>query len=129
MKDCGHIINAMLASGSQDTYRYCGHIINAMLASGSQDTYRYCGHIINAILLLASGSQDTYRYCGHIINVILLLLASGSQDTYAVGDISGKHNKWRQEQSFAELSGRRWDIYLPMYGHHSVAHRAFIFYR
>jgi Cu/Zn superoxide dismutase len=55
--------------------------------------------------------------------------ASGSQDTYAVGDLSGKHNMWRQEQSFAELSGQRWDIYLPLFGHHSVAHRSFIFYR
>jgi hypothetical protein len=59
----------------------------------------------------------------------LLSLASGSQDTYAVGDLSGKHNMWRQEQSFAELRAQRWDIYLPMFGHHSVAHRSLVFYR
>ncbi|KAJ4431919.1 hypothetical protein ANN_20526 [Periplaneta americana] len=55
--------------------------------------------------------------------------ASGSQDTYAIGDLSGKHNKWRREQSLAELNGQRWDIYLPLYSHHSVAHRSFVFYR
>lgn len=55
--------------------------------------------------------------------------ASGSQDTYAIGDLSGKHNMWQQEQSFAELGAQRWDIYLPMFGHHSVAHRSLVFYR
>ncbi|KAJ9574059.1 hypothetical protein L9F63_008585 [Diploptera punctata] len=54
---------------------------------------------------------------------------SGSQDTYAVGDVSGKHNMWRQEQTLAELNSLRWDVNLPLYGPHSVVHRTLVFYR
>ncbi|PSN32762.1 hypothetical protein C0J52_15463 [Blattella germanica] len=55
--------------------------------------------------------------------------ASGSQETYAIGDLSGKHNMWQQEQTFDDLNGQRWDIFLPLYGPHSVAHRSVVFYR
>ncbi|XP_046993173.1 uncharacterized protein LOC124605492 isoform X1 [Schistocerca americana] len=54
---------------------------------------------------------------------------SASQDTYGVGDLSGKHNMWREEQTFSDLNGRYWDIYLPLQGPYSVAHRSLVLYK
>ncbi|XP_063233143.1 uncharacterized protein LOC134536961 [Bacillus rossius redtenbacheri] len=55
--------------------------------------------------------------------------ATGSQDSYAVGDLSGKHNKWRRPQTLPELFPRLWDVFLPLQGPHSVAHRTLVLYR
>lgn len=53
----------------------------------------------------------------------------GTQDQYAIGDLTGKllgrnevfYSKFRTN-SF-ELSGTYWDVFLPLYGRHSVTHR------
>ncbi|XP_064552755.1 uncharacterized protein Rsod [Drosophila montana] len=60
----------------------------------------------------------------------------GTQEQYALGDLSGKlqgRNKqyWHQYvlpgTSF-ELSGLYWDLYLPLQGRHSIAHRSLVIY-
>ncbi|XP_023244895.1 uncharacterized protein LOC106647898 [Copidosoma floridanum] len=60
----------------------------------------------------------------------------GTQDQYAVGDLSGKL-QGRKEGSHhldilsgsAKLSGLYWDTYLPLSGIHSVVHRSFVIYK
>lgn len=49
----------------------------------------------------------------------------GSQDVYAVGDLSGKHGDVHYIGSVLTM----WDIFLPLYGPNSVAHRSLAFYR
>lgn len=55
-------------------------------------------------------------------NTIKMTVMTGevSQDSYAVGDLSGK---------IGYDSKRSWDIYLPLFGRHSVAHRSLVIYR
>lgn len=45
----------------------------------------------------------------------------GTQDQYAIGDITGK----LKTQNNAELSGEYWDLYMPLEGTNSVVHRGF----
>lgn len=45
----------------------------------------------------------------------------GTQDQYAVGDITGK----LKLQNQAELSAEYWDIYMPLEGPNSIVHRGF----
>lgn len=45
----------------------------------------------------------------------------GTQDQYAIGDITGK----LKFQSNAELSGEYWDIYMPLEGTNSIVHRGY----
>ncbi|XP_053977399.1 uncharacterized protein LOC128875655 isoform X1 [Hylaeus volcanicus] len=60
----------------------------------------------------------------------------GTQDQYAVGDLSGKLQN-RKEGSYhndilpgsAKLSGIYWDTYLPLSGLHSVAHRSLVLHK
>ncbi|KAJ8686259.1 hypothetical protein QAD02_022053, partial [Eretmocerus hayati] len=60
----------------------------------------------------------------------------GSQDQYAVGDLSGKL-QGRKEGSdhldiipgSAKLSGLYWDTYLPLSGLHSVVHRSLVVHK
>ncbi|XP_046613525.1 uncharacterized protein LOC124301932 isoform X1 [Neodiprion virginianus] len=59
----------------------------------------------------------------------------GTQDQYAVGDISGKL-QGRKEGSYhnivansAELSGVYWDTYLPLSGMYSVVHRSLVLHK
>ncbi|XP_067011092.2 uncharacterized protein Rsod [Anabrus simplex] len=54
---------------------------------------------------------------------------SESLDTYAIGDLSGKHNIWRKQQTLQDLNGRYWDTNLPLQGMFSVAHRSLVLYR
>ncbi|XP_030370724.1 uncharacterized protein LOC115621265 [Scaptodrosophila lebanonensis] len=60
----------------------------------------------------------------------------GTQEQYAVGDLSGKlhgRNKEYYHQyvipgTSSELSGLYWDVYLPLQGRHSIAHRSLVIY-
>ncbi|KYN36526.1 Superoxide dismutase [Cu-Zn], partial [Trachymyrmex septentrionalis] len=60
----------------------------------------------------------------------------GTQDQYAIGDLSGKLQD-RKEGSYhndilpgsAKLSGIYWDTYLPLSGIHSIIHRSLVLYR
>ncbi|KZC13221.1 hypothetical protein WN55_05919, partial [Dufourea novaeangliae] len=60
----------------------------------------------------------------------------GTQDQYAVGDLSGKL-QGRKEGSYhydilpgsAKLSGIYWDTYLPLSGIHSIIHRGFVLHK
>lgn len=45
----------------------------------------------------------------------------GTQDQYAIGDITGK----LKSQNLAELSAEYWDIYMPLEGTNSIVHRGF----
>ncbi|XP_014235437.1 uncharacterized protein LOC106658129 [Trichogramma pretiosum] len=60
----------------------------------------------------------------------------GSQDQYAVGDLSGKLQDRKEgslhldiEHGSAKLAGIYWDAYLPLSGLHSVAHRSLVVHR
>ncbi|GLH08747.1 Uncharacterized protein GBIM_13929 [Gryllus bimaculatus] len=55
--------------------------------------------------------------------------AGASQDTYAIGDLSGKHNMWRKELTLSELNQKYWDVFLPLQGPHSIGHRSLVFHR
>lgn len=59
----------------------------------------------------------------------------GTQDQYAVGDLSGKlqnrnknypHNYQLPAGVGAELSGLYWDVFLPLQGSHSILHRSLV---
>lgn len=60
----------------------------------------------------------------------------GTQDQYAVGDLSGKLQS-RKEGSYhydilpgsAKLTGIYWDTYLPLSGIHSVVHRSLVLHK
>ncbi|XP_071566892.1 uncharacterized protein Rsod isoform X1 [Temnothorax nylanderi] len=60
----------------------------------------------------------------------------GTQDQYAIGDLSGKLQD-RKEGSYhndilpgsAKLSGIYWDTYLPLSGIHSIVHRSLVLYK
>ncbi|XP_020297647.1 uncharacterized protein LOC109862119 isoform X2 [Pseudomyrmex gracilis] len=60
----------------------------------------------------------------------------GTQDQYAIGDLSGKL-QGRKEGSYhtdilpgsAKLSGTYWDVYLPLSGVHSIVHRSLVVYK
>ncbi|XP_031842214.1 uncharacterized protein Rsod isoform X2 [Nomia melanderi] len=60
----------------------------------------------------------------------------GTQDQYAIGDLSGKL-QGRKEGSYhydilsgsAKLSGIYWDTYLPLSGIHSVIHRGLVLHK
>lgn len=61
----------------------------------------------------------------------------GTQDQYAVGDLSGKLQS-RNKKYFhhfilpgasSELDGIYWDVFLPLQGKHSVAHRGLVLYK
>ena len=60
----------------------------------------------------------------------------GTQDQYAIGDLSGKL-QGRKEGSYhndilagsAKLSGIYWDTYLPLSGIHSVVHRSLVLHK
>lgn len=59
----------------------------------------------------------------------------GTQDQYAIGDLTGKLLNHNADPSSAvffrtqsqELSGTYWDLYLPLYGMNSVVHRNVVF--
>nr|CAD7402226.1 unnamed protein product [Timema poppensis] len=79
-------------------------------------------------------SMQTDEYCsttGGMYNPtdISAEQASGSQDSYATGDLNGKHNIWRKEQTLKEVNSKYWDVFLPLQGHYSVAHRSIVLYR
>ena len=58
----------------------------------------------------------------------------GTQDLYLIGDLSGKlsgRNKMEKHNYVIsdgtnELSGIYWDLYMPLFGKHSVVNRAFV---
>ncbi|XP_050455769.1 uncharacterized protein LOC126853760 [Cataglyphis hispanica] len=60
----------------------------------------------------------------------------GTQDQYAIGDLSGKL-QGRKEGSYhndilpgsAKLSGIYWDTYLPLSGTYSIVHRSLVLYK
>ncbi|KAL6264113.1 hypothetical protein P5V15_004191 [Pogonomyrmex californicus] len=60
----------------------------------------------------------------------------GTQDQYAIGDLSGKLQD-RKEGSYhnnilpgsARLNGIYWDTYLPLSGIHSIVHRSLVLYK
>lgn len=60
----------------------------------------------------------------------------GTQEQYAIGDLTGKlqgRNKKYFHQyvlpgTSSELSGLYWDLYLPLQGRHSIAHRSLVIY-
>ncbi|XP_025262110.1 uncharacterized protein LOC105249019 [Camponotus floridanus] len=60
----------------------------------------------------------------------------GTQDQYAIGDLSGKL-QGRKEGYYhndilpgsAKLSGIYWDTYLPLSGIHSIVHRSLVLYK
>ncbi|XP_076297419.1 DNA-directed RNA polymerase II subunit RPB2 isoform X3 [Lasioglossum baleicum] len=60
----------------------------------------------------------------------------GTQDQYAIGDLSGKL-QGRKEGSYhydilsgsAKLSGIYWDTYLPLSGVHSITHRSLVLHK
>lgn len=67
---------------------------------------------------------------------VLFKSGFGTQDQYAVGDLSGKLQS-RKEGSYhydilpgsAKLTGIYWDTYLPLSGIHSVVHRSLVLHK
>jgi len=65
-----------------------------------------------------------------------LIVGFGTQDQYAIGDLSGKL-QGRKKGSYhndilpgsAKLSGIYWDTYLPLSGIHSIVHRSLVLYK
>ncbi|XP_044006416.1 uncharacterized protein LOC122851330 isoform X2 [Aphidius gifuensis] len=60
----------------------------------------------------------------------------GTQDQYAIGDLSGKlqgriegMNHHDILPGSAKLNGIYWDVYLPLSGSHSVVHRSLVIYK
>ncbi|XP_015118809.1 uncharacterized protein LOC107042324 [Diachasma alloeum] len=60
----------------------------------------------------------------------------GTQDQYAIGDLSGKlqgRREGTQHQDIlpgsAKLNGIYWDIFLPLSGRHSVLHRSIVLHK
>ncbi|CAG9829590.1 unnamed protein product [Diabrotica balteata] len=57
----------------------------------------------------------------------------GTQDQYAVGDLSGKllgrNNETMLVPGTQELSGKYWDTYLPLQGRYSSVHRSLVIYK
>lgn len=61
----------------------------------------------------------------------------GTQDQYAIGDLSGKLQSRNKEYyhdyyipvSSSELSGIYWDVFLPLQGPNSISHRGVVVYR
>lgn len=62
---------------------------------------------------------------GHTYNPNMVDGGHGAQDGHAVGDLSGKYGNLNYIGSVLTL----WDIFLPLYGPHSIAHRSLVFYR
>lgn len=63
-----------------------------------------------------------------------IVLGYGTQEQYALGDLSGKHQSRSKNYPHhyylpgksSELSGIYWDIFLPLEGKYSIAHRSLI---
>lgn len=57
----------------------------------------------------------------------------GTQDQYAIGDLSGKllrrNNEIQLVTSGEILNGTYWDVYLPLRGIYSVIHRSLVIYK
>ncbi|XP_044755346.1 uncharacterized protein LOC123314251 [Coccinella septempunctata] len=56
----------------------------------------------------------------------------GTQDQYAIGDLSGKllrRNNASRLVEGEELTGSYWDVYLPLRGPHSIVHRSLVIYK
>ncbi|KAJ8944218.1 hypothetical protein NQ318_014580 [Aromia moschata] len=57
----------------------------------------------------------------------------GTQDQYAVGDLSGKllgrNNATVLVQGGQELNDTYWDIFLPLIGRYSIVHRSLVIYK
>ncbi|CAG9854590.1 unnamed protein product [Phyllotreta striolata] len=57
----------------------------------------------------------------------------GTQDQYAIGDLSGKllgrNNNNSTVNGGQELTGPYWDTYLPLEGPHSIIHRSLVIYK
>ncbi|XP_076765114.1 uncharacterized protein LOC143432228 [Xylocopa sonorina] len=90
-------------------------------------------------------SNDTVKVCRttkeifnpNNINVTTVPPAGyGTQDQYAIGDLSGKL-QGRKEGSYhndilsgsAKLNGIYWDTYLPLSGLHSIVHRSLVLHK
>ncbi|XP_017780045.1 PREDICTED: uncharacterized protein LOC108565217 [Nicrophorus vespilloides] len=57
----------------------------------------------------------------------------GTQDQYAIGDLSGKllrrNNESQLVHGSQELIGKYWDVFLPLIGKDSVVHRSLVIYK
>lgn len=57
----------------------------------------------------------------------------GTQDQYAIGDLSGKllgrNNFSTLLPTGQELNGTFWDVFLPLQGKYSVLHRSLVIYK
>lgn len=65
-------------------------------------------------------------------STIEFIAGLGTQDQYALGDLSGKllgRNNMTFLVNGQELSGKYWDTYLPLQGRYSVIHRALVIYK
>lgn len=62
---------------------------------------------------------------GNLFNPTGVSGSQGSQEDYAIGDLSGKHGKLQFFGSFFTM----WDTNLPLFGPNSVVHRSIVFYR
>ncbi|RZF36952.1 hypothetical protein LSTR_LSTR004640 [Laodelphax striatellus] len=71
-------------------------------------------------LSLCDGVGDVYNPSKLPIGADALPSGAGTQDKYAVGDLSGKIG-YDGEKS--------WDMFLPLRGRHSVSHRSLVIYR
>ncbi|XP_043258035.1 uncharacterized protein LOC122400578 [Colletes gigas] len=84
---------------------------------------------------LCETTKDVYNPSN--INVTIVPPAGfGTQDQYAIGDLSGKLQN-RKEGSYhydilpgsAKLTGIYWDTYLPLSGSYSVVHRSLLLHK
>lgn len=96
------------------------------LTSIGNEVISLAGCQINEFPLDPSVSFDMRcTQTGHTYNPSMLNDGHGSQDVYAVGDMSGKHGDVHYIGSVLTM----WDIFLPLYGPNSVVHRSLVFYR
>lgn len=60
-------------------------------------------------------------------------LGFGTQEQYAVGDLSGKllgrNNETALVENGQELIGDYWDTFLPLQGVYSIVHRSLVIYK
>ena len=84
-------------------------------------------HLVRQFLLLA-----TRIY----IIIYIFITGLGTQDQYAIGDLSGKLQGRKEGvhsrdilPGSSKLSGLYWDTYLPLSGINSVVHRSIVVHK
>nr|XP_018907893.1 PREDICTED: uncharacterized protein LOC109037571 [Bemisia tabaci] len=80
----------------------------------------YPASVASSKSLQCLGSQDVFNPTDKKIKDEALAYGAGTQNEYAVGDLSGK---------VGYEDGTFWDVFLPLSGQHSVVHRSLALYR